>query len=178
MSYYKSNKSPIFKVVIFGDNEKAKGNFVKHIAGHFNAPSGVGVEFFTEDADIDGERAHLQLWDVGTSERSREMWPTCVLGARGGIFVYDVSLPESFAGIDVYLRLMQDKLGHIPVAIVGMKKSEADEVLVAESTIAAKVQEYDNFDFFQASVTTREEAKGVTDIMARRMLQQYREGEN
>ena len=161
------------KVILFGQEGMAKTSFVNHFESgspFIENVSSIGVKFHVHSINIDGERVKIQIWEFSENERFRFLQPTCIQDACGAIFVYDVTLPESFRKMDQWLRLVRDQRGTIPIAIFGMKNSDEDEVLVTESTVTSKMSELGIPDSFLISAPTREKIEDVLESFSRRML--------
>src|SRR5271157_533341 len=113
-----------FKVLLLGDGGVGKTTLVqRYVTGAFiaNTKITIGVDFATKSLLIDGAQVMLQVWDFGGEERFRFILPTYCNGAKGGIFVYDVTNLQSLLHAGEWLKIVRDQAGDIPVIMVGTK---------------------------------------------------------
>ena len=90
----------------------------------------VGVDFEVKSVTVDGLKVKLQVWDLGGVERWRFLLPTYVRGARGGLFLYDVTNYSSFAHIDDWLSVIRKEIrveDRFPILAVGIVPDEECE---------------------------------------------------
>ena len=118
----------MFKIIIFGDGGVGKTTLIaRYLTGIFRSDSliTIGVDFHVKKIEIEGKRVSLQIWDFAGEERFRFLLPSYVIGASGGIFLYDITRYSSFKNFDSWLEIF--KKGYrgenhqIPVLMVGSK---------------------------------------------------------
>lgn len=81
----------------------------------------VGVSHFTKELHLDSGCVRLVLWDLGGEERFRFLAPVFLRGARGAVFVFDVTREETFERLDDWLGVVLSTVGDIPRVLVGNK---------------------------------------------------------
>ncbi len=118
----------MFKIIIFGDGGVGKTTLItRYLTGIFKSDEliTIGVDFHVKKIEIEGKRVSLQIWDFAGEERFRFLLPSYVIGASGGIFLYDITRYSSFKNFDSWLEIF--KKGYrgenhqIPVLMVGSK---------------------------------------------------------
>ena len=118
----------MFKIIIFGDGGVGKTTLInRYLTGIFKSDSliTIGVDFHVKKIEIEGKRVSLQIWDFAGEERFRFLLPSYVIGASGGIFLYDITRYSSFKNFDSWLEIF--KKGYrgdnhqLPVLMVGSK---------------------------------------------------------
>ncbi len=118
----------LFKVVFFGDGGVGKTTLIKrYLTGVFKSHSEItiGVDFHVKKLEIDGKRVGLQIWDFAGEDRFRFLMPSYVIGASGGIFMFDITRYSSLKNfndwIEIFKRGYSGTDNQIPVLMVGSK---------------------------------------------------------
>ncbi|RLE93892.1 MAG: hypothetical protein DRN04_05360 [Thermoprotei archaeon] len=81
----------------------------------------VGIEHFTKVIEVNGKQAKIVLWDLGGEERFRFLAPVFLKGAKGGLFVFDVTRLTTLFKLDEWLKIFREQVGDVPVVLVGNK---------------------------------------------------------
>jgi len=81
----------------------------------------VGIEHFTKIIKIDGKEVKIVLWDLGGEERFRFLAPVFLKGAKGGVFVFDVTREETFLKLEEWYSIYRQQVGDSPAVLVGNK---------------------------------------------------------
>ncbi|KAL8128782.1 hypothetical protein V2J09_017937 [Rumex salicifolius] len=96
----------LFKIVIIGDSAVGKSNLLSRYArNEFNMHSKatIGVEFQTQNLEIDGKEVKAQIWDTAGQERFRAVTSAYYRGAVGALLVYDISRSSTFDSVSRWL---------------------------------------------------------------------------
>ncbi|MFW9864953.1 MAG: Rab family GTPase [Candidatus Thorarchaeota archaeon] len=118
----------VFKICIFGDGGVGKTTLIsRYLTGVFKSDSDItiGVDFHVKKLDIEEKRVGLQIWDFAGEERFRFLLPSYVLGASGGIFMYDITRYSSLKNfqdwIEIFKQGYRGTPQNIPIIMVGSK---------------------------------------------------------
>jgi len=118
----------IFKIVFFGDGGVGKTTLInRYLTGVFIKDSmiTIGVDFHVKKLEIDGKRVSLQIWDFAGEDRFRFLMPSYVVGADGGIFMFDLTSYTSLKNFNDWIELFKKGYkgnnNQIPVLMVGSK---------------------------------------------------------
>ena len=133
----------------------------------------IGVDFEVRSIVVDNKKVKLQVWDFAGEERFRFLLPTYVRGARGGIFMYDVTNYSSLAHIDDWLSVVRKEIKEnekFPIIVVGGKADlkEFREIPAEEGIRVAKSRGVDGF--IECSSKTGENVDKVFEALTRLML--------
>ena len=119
----------MFKLCLFGDGGVGKTTLLgRYLTGLFKANQTItiGVDFHVKKIEVDGKKVLLQIWDFAGESRFRFLLPSYVLGASGGIFMYDITRYSSLKNFPEWIDIF--KKGYIgpkdkplPIIMVGGK---------------------------------------------------------
>ncbi|TES95520.1 MAG: GTP-binding protein, partial [Promethearchaeota archaeon] len=142
-----------FKIIIFGDAGCGKSTLTQRFLTNLfvsDQTMTIGVDFEVKSLTVDEQKVKLQIWDFGGEERFRFLLPTYVRGARGGLFLYDITNFSSIAHIDDWLSVIRKEIRAediFPIIVVGGKADlvESREVSSAEGIKIAKSRNVNGF---------------------------------
>jgi len=169
-----------YKMCIFGDGGVGKTTLVnRYISGKYSEDfrMTIGVDFYTKSIEIQGIRVNLQIWDFAGEHQFKNLLPNYVIGASGGIFMYDISRFHSVTHLEDWINLLnkapdrQEK--KLPILLVGGKKDLAFEgKRVIEEDYASELgKKFGVFDFIECSSKTGENVELIFYNMALKMLE-------
>ena len=123
------------KIILFGDEsvDKYKTALTQRFLTNsfvLDQTMTIGVDFEVKSLFVDGQKVKLQIWDFGGGEKFRFLLPTYVRGARGGLFLYDITNYSSIAHIDDWLSVIRKELRaevKYPILAVGIVPNEECE---------------------------------------------------
>jgi len=143
----------IFSIIIFGDIGCGKTSLVHRFMTNLFVPNRekvIGVDFEVKSFNLGKQNIKLQIWDFGIEKRFKFVLPTYVRGARGGLFMYDITNYFSIAHIDDWLSVIRKEKraeDWFPIIMVGGKADLVDkrEVGTQEGRLIAKSRGVDGF---------------------------------
>jgi small GTP-binding protein len=124
------------KLVVLGAASVGKTSIIhRYCNGLFQTEtlSTIGAGFFTHTVVVGDVEATLFLWDTAGEERFRSVAPSFLRGAHGVVLVYDVSQPQTFSDLEIYLEMFLDTVPvdvsrELPVLLLGNKADLEAEV--------------------------------------------------
>ncbi|MFW9940945.1 MAG: Rab family GTPase [Candidatus Thorarchaeota archaeon] len=118
----------MFKLCFFGDGGVGKTTLInRYLTGVFKGGSDItiGVDFHIKKLEIQEKRVSLQIWDFAGEDRFRFLLPSYVLGASGGVFMYDITRYSSLKNfqdwLDIFKQGYKGFLNQVPIIMVGSK---------------------------------------------------------
>jgi Ras-related protein Rab-11A len=153
------SKGKVLKVVIGGEGGVGKTTLLhRYIEGRFIVATQmtIGVEFFLKELEVDEKKILLQIWDFGGQERFRFLLKNYARGAKGALFLFDLTRPISLEKIEEWLDICRVDDQNVPVLLIGSKLDIVDEMLIEESYIEEIKEKYSLFDFLKVSSKTGE----------------------
>jgi len=131
-------KPPLLKLVMCGEGGVGKTSLVRVYTGMGFSPYQrltVGTQHFFKEINHDGKRWKLVIWDLGGEERFRFLAPVFLKGARGAVFVFDITREGTFEKLDEWLNILKKTIGDIPRVLVG-NKIDLEEFRLIPSDLA------------------------------------------
>ncbi len=125
-----ANTDFFFKLLLIGDGAVGKTALAKrYLTGLFTVSTKItiGADFYSHNIEIGGNSVTLQIWDFGGEEQFRIFLPAYCKGARGAIFLFDVTNPSTLYDYDAWLSLVRIRAPNVPVLAVGTKIDLIDE---------------------------------------------------
>jgi len=124
--------------VMCGDGGVGKTSLVSVLTGMgFNPLQRltVGVSHYVRDVSVCDGPVRLVLWDLGGEERFRFLAPVFLRGARGAVFVFDLTREETFEHVEEWLDITLSTIGDVPRVLVG-NKVDLEELRVVPRSYA------------------------------------------
>ncbi|MHA1437484.1 MAG: Rab family GTPase [Promethearchaeota archaeon] len=154
-------RDALFKVVIFGDGGVGKTTLVnRYLTGVFTGNSSItiGIDFHLKKIEIEGKSIELQIWDFAGEERFRFLLPSYVRGAKGGIFMYDITRYFSLKNLSEWLEVFKKGIGKdsddIPIVMVGGKLDLEDKRAVKREDAIDIAKKNNFYGFVECSAKT------------------------
>ena len=169
-----------YKMCIFGDGGVGKTTLInRYISGKYseNFRMTIGVDFYTKSIEIQGIRVNLQIWDFAGEQQFKNLLPNYVIGASGGIFMYDISRFYSLTHIEDWINLLNKapdrQKEKLPILLVGSKKDLelVGKRVVEEDYASEQGKKYGVFDFIECSSKTGENVEIIFYRIAWKMLE-------
>ncbi len=127
----KDDREPdvMFKICLFGDGGVGKTTLLgRYLTGLFTSSQTItiGVDFHVKKIDVDDKTVLLQIWDFAGEKRFRFLLPSYILGASGGIFMYDITRYSSLKNFPEWINIFKNgfvgaKDKPLPIIMVGGK---------------------------------------------------------
>jgi len=133
----------LFKILLIGDSGVGKSALLlRFVDDTFTDSfiSTIGVDFKIRTIDMESKTIKLQVWDTAGQERFRTITASYYRGAQGIILVFDVTEPETFNNLKMWLaEINQHTQDNIAKLLVGNKID-----LPKRAVEAAMAQEFAN----------------------------------
>lgn len=129
-----------YKIVVLGAAHVGKTCIINRFCnGVFNEKtlSTIGAGFYSHTVCINDFEVNLMIWDTAGEERFRSVAPSLLRGASGLILVYDITNPQSFKELDVYIQMFLDTFTtadteNLPVILLANKNDLEDDQIGEE----------------------------------------------
>ncbi len=180
-----SNVDFAFKVTLLGDGAVGKTSLRRRYMGegfkrYYLAT--IGADFSVKRFTIDGYKVQFQIWDIAGQPRFREVRRAYFMGSDGGIFVHDITRPNTFRTITDWVTEFWNntKKGPVPIIILSNKIDLIQQVAVDFDVIEDYVKQLnqrflENYGFpvkwFKTSARTGENVSISFEELARILIQ-------
>ena len=163
----------LLKLVMCGEGGVGKTSLVKVYIGMGFSPYQrltVGTQHFFKEVPRSNKHWKLVIWDLGGEERFRFLAPVFLKGAKGAVFVFDVTREETFDRLDEWLSIVEKTIGDIPRVLVG-NKVDLEEFRLISTDIARDYAKRRGFiDYIETSARTGVNVSKPFDILLDRIL--------
>ena len=163
----------MFKILVGGDAGAGKTTILRrYVDRKFDESTihTVGVDFFHKQISLESASVTLQLWDLGGQKRFRHLLDKFILGARGALFLFDLTRMPKKNGIDQWLTMFKTHDTKLPIILVGTKSDLKDLIAVDKDTAIELKNEFSFLDYFETSSKTGLNVDKVFEQMAKHLI--------
>ena len=166
----------VFKLCIFGDGGVGKTTLVnKYLTGVFkNSTMTIGIDFHIKTLIIDGIKIRLQIWDFAGEERFRFLLPSYIIGASGGIFMYDITRFSSLKNLNDWLHVLNHEAPaieeQIPILLAGGKADLDDKRAIDKDLGFETAKENNLCGFIECSAKTGANVDLIFETITREIV--------
>lgn len=157
----------LFKIVTIGDSGVGKSCILSRFAiNEFDesSKSTIGVEFRSKTIKSIGKRVKLQIWDTAGQERYRAITNAYYRGTMGVMLVFDLSRPETFRNLDLWLTEIRNNTSCLRITLVG-NKADLRHLRMVATADAKAYAEKNGLDYIETSAKDATNVdKAFTDI--------------
>lgn len=158
----------LFKILIVGDGGVGKTTILyRYVDGRFleDTKMTVGTNFFIKDIDLPKENAQVkfQIWDLGGQEHFAAIRQNFYAGAKGVIYVFDLSRRYSFNNLLEWRDEVETVIGkEIPSILIGNKLDliPDDSLIISPDELTVMKEELHFSNYFK---TSAKENLGIHD---------------
>ncbi len=163
----------LFKIIVCGDWAVGKTSLVQRFATDtftHDYITTIDVNHISKEVNVDGISVSLSIWDTGGQERFSHLRKRYYQGAKGVIFVFDVTRPESYRAIEKrWIPEVNGVLDDYVPAIWGTKIDLVDQRVVSTTSgdrLARRLKAY----FFETSALTGKNVEKAFNSLSRLVL--------
>jgi len=167
----------MFKIVFFGDGGVGKTTLInRYLTGVFKSDSviTIGVDFHVKKVEIAEKRVSLQIWDFAGEDRFRFLMPSYVVGASGGIFMFDITRYTSLRNfndwIEIFKKGYRGDSDQMPVLMVGSKLDLEYKRAVSREDAFELAKEHNLFGYLECSAKDGQNVGDIFQEISRLMM--------
>ena len=168
-----SLRTPYFKICIVGDYGVGKSTLLhQFLEKRFlsNVESTIGSNFFVKNVKIPNTNSYvtLQIWDLAGQEHFKWVRRAFYIGAKGIVYVFDLTRKESFDHITNWKEEVTNAAGFIPNVLVGNKSDLNENLIISPQETNFLKQNIGSCSFDKTSAKL---GTGVDDIFTKLTLE-------
>ena len=164
----------IFKLLLIGDSGTGKSSILnRYVDDSYseNYISTIGVDFKIKTVEYGDKVIKLQIWDTAGQERFRSITSTYYRNANGVLIVCDLSNPETFDSVPIWLEDVSEVNGAFQTILVG-NKCDLQQT-ISQNDINALSTQY-NLDYVACSAKKDINIEKVFNILIEKVMKDIR----
>lgn len=164
----------IFKILVAGEGGAGKTSLLRrYVDGMFDESNvmTVGVDFFTKDILFDNIHCSLQLWDLGGQKRFRYLLDSYVMGARGALLLFDLTMMPKIGDILEWVNITRLHDINLPIILVGTKNDLEDFIAVDDESALHIKNAFNMIDYIKTSSKTGYNVDKLFDLLAKKLTE-------
>jgi small GTP-binding protein len=118
------NYNYLYKCVIVGDSSVGKSQFISKLCQNKfnqNSKQTIGVEFATQNIQVDDKIIKLQIWDTSGESRYRALTSAYYRGSTLQLLFFDLSNIKSFNNLEKWINEIKEFNNNPFVVLIGNK---------------------------------------------------------
>jgi len=166
-------KNYIFKILIAGNASVGKTSLLRrYVDGFFDDSTimTVGVEFFIKEIIFDDVHCSLQLWDLGGQKRFRYLLEDYVMGARGALLLFDLTIMPKIGDILEWVNIARLHDINLPIILVGSKNDLEDLMAIDDESALHIKNAFNMIDYIKTSAKSGYNVELPFEILARKLI--------
>ena len=167
------NQQNVIKVVLLGETGTGKTNLINVYFGFkfsSTTASSLTPESYQKELTIDKKQYIINIWDTAGQEQYRSMTKIFIKGAKIIIFVYDITMPNTFKELNYWVKNVEDLLGKgVIFGLVGNKIDLYDKQEVTQK----QGEEYSTeIGALFCETSAKDDAKGFREFV-KQLVEEY-----
>lgn len=119
------------KIIVLGHFGVGKTSLIRRFvtdtfSDNYKVTIGVHITKKVVEISVD-KTMSLILWDLEGTDDIESIRKAYLLGTHGAVFVFDVSRPSTFQGLNDNLKIVAEKMPDVPLMVVGNKADLVEE---------------------------------------------------
>ncbi len=131
----------------------------------------VGVDFFIKQVIYENiGNCTLQLWDLGGQQRFRHLLESFIMGAKGGLLLFDLTKMPTINDILNWVNIIRMHDLDLPIILVGTKRDLEEAIAVDDESANSIKNAFNMIQFVKTSSKTGDSIDLVFDILVEELM--------
>lgn len=169
----KSNNE--FKVLLLGDTGVGKKTLISKYMNGFpleDLKLAIGVDFYTRDQEVDGQKIKLKIWVMARKERFRLLLSRYCIGSNGAFILFDITKVNTLEHIPEWTQIIRKEVGDIPIMLIGTKCDLETSRAVSREDALEIAKSHEINEYIECNLKTGEDVENMFETLTRLMLKQ------
>ena len=174
------NVDYIFKILIIGDSSVGKSNILLRYTDnifHDTFLPTIGVDFKVRQIELLNKKIKLNIWDTAGQERFKTITATYYKGSLGIILVFDITEPESFENINMWMGEVAKHASSNVVKLLIGNKCDLEEKRKVSREEAEEFAKSHNIKYIECSAKSDVNIKEAFDEISKQIYNVLPESE-
>jgi len=167
-------KNYVFKIIVGGNGGVGKTTLLRrYVDGKFDDSSiaTVGVDFFIKQVIYENlGNFTLQLWDLGGQQRFRHLLESFIMGAKGGLLLFDLTKMPKMNDILDWVNIIRMHDLDLPIVLIGTKRDLEEAIAVDDESANSIKNAFNMIKFVKTSSKTGDNIDLVFDIIVKELV--------
>ncbi len=164
--------SYLFKICTVGSSAVGKTSIIiRYTTGKFReyyAPT-LGADFSVKSMDIGENKVKLQIWDLGSQDFLGNVRAGYYQGARGVVYMFDVTRTESFEELWAWKKEVDSQLKGVKALVVANKTDLGKDRKVSQEEGEDLAKKF-MADYIETSVKLNKGVDDTFSVMAKLLM--------
>jgi Ras-related protein Rab-11B len=166
----------LLKVLLIGHNDSGKITYLESFGNSWfeaNTKLSIGISFEIKEIKIENLNIKLQIWDLVTEDRWRDLVPFYCRGALGAILMFEISNSDTLQKLSKWIPIVRDNTSDIPMILMGNNDVLNNPRQVSKEQALDYVRSEQLNGYFECNVITGENLNNTFESLTRMIIKKY-----
>jgi small GTP-binding protein len=165
-----------FKILLIGHNDSGKIDYLEKFGNSWfkaNTKLSIGISFEVKEIKIENLNIKLQIWDIVTEDRWKDMIPYHCRGALGAILMFETSNFDTLLQLTRWVHIIRQNTNNIPMILMGNNDNLTNNRQVSMDEIMNFVKSENLNGYFECDVVGGENLENAFQSLTRLIINKY-----
>ncbi|NHJ25140.1 MAG: GTP-binding protein [Candidatus Lokiarchaeota archaeon] len=165
-----------FKVILLGHSNLGKFDYLEKFGNSWfkaNTKLSIGISFGIKEIKIEDINIKLQIWDLASEERWRQMIPYYCRGALGAILMFEISDSETLHKLSRWVQIIRDNTDNVPIILLGSSDDLNDTRQVTKEEGLDFVASEELNGYFECDILTGANLENAFESLTKMIITKY-----
>lgn len=165
-----------FKVLLIGHNDSGKITHLERLGNSWfkaNTKLTIGISFEVKEIRIENLYIKLQIWDLSTEDRWRDLVPFYCRGALGAILIFEKSTSETLYKLSKWVQIIRDNTTNIPMILIGNTDDLIHPPKISKETGLDFVRTEQLNGYFECNIITGKNVENAFESLTRMIIKKF-----